>query len=165
MVGHIFVISPLLGWTWPSLVPLAIAAAAGLGYKQLTRTDEKGWARGKLTREMENLRIVSVPVDELVADVVAEEVGRDERLIFERDDYRLIFRRDPRGKFFTDVMGPKITPAQTLRNEALAFAQELVQEFVYNRVMREMEERGINIVEESVDTESGDIILEARRWK
>lgn len=165
MPGYIFVISPLMGWSWPALVPLAMAAAAGLGYKQLTRTDEKGWLRGKLTREMENLRIVSVPVDELLEDVVGEEIGRDERLIFERDDYRLIFRRDPRGKFFVDVLGPKVVSARELREEALAFARELVQEFVYNRVMREMENRGINITEETVDTETGDIILDARRWK
>jgi hypothetical protein len=164
-MGLIFVIAPILGWSWPALTPFAIAAAAGLGYKQLTRTDESGWLRGKLTKEMENLRIVSVPVDELIADVVGEEVGRDERLIFERDDSRLIFKRDPRGKFFIDVLGPKDIPAKTLREEAETFAQELVQEFVYNRVMREMEERGINITEETVDDETGDIVLEARRWK
>ncbi len=164
-MGFIFVISPILGWSWPALTPFVIAAAAGMGYKQLTRTDEKGWLRGQLTKEMENLKIVSVPVDELIEDVIGDEVGRDERLIFERDDYRLVFKRDPRGKFFIDVLGPKNIPTKMLREEAEAFAQELIQDFVYNRVMREMEERGINITEETVDDETGDIVLEARRWK
>ena len=96
----LYMITPMLGWTWPSLLPIAVAVAAGYGYKKLTDTGENAWLRGRLTTEMENLRRVSVPIDEIVSDVVGEEVGRDQRLIFEKDDYRLIFRRDMRGKFF-----------------------------------------------------------------
>jgi len=106
-----------------------------------------------------------VPIDELIADVVGDELGRDERLIFEKDDFRLIFRRDTRGKFFVDVLGPKTTSASRLRSEAMAFASELAQEFVYNRVVREMEARGLNVVTEKVEEESGDIVLELRKWQ
>ncbi len=63
----LFIITPTLGWTWPSLVPIAIAVASGYGYKKLTDTDQSAWLRGRLTTEMENLRRVSVPIDELVA--------------------------------------------------------------------------------------------------
>ncbi|HNY28408.1 MAG TPA: hypothetical protein PLA90_03365 [Candidatus Sumerlaeota bacterium] len=161
----IFVISPLIGWTWPSLVPIALAVASGIGYKKLTDPSQNGWLRGELTEKLEQLRLVSVPIDELIADVVGDELGRDERLIFEKDDFRLIFRRDTRGKFFVDVLGPKTTSASRLRSEAMAFASELAQEFVYNRVVREMEARGLNVVTEKVEEESGDIVLELRKWQ
>ena len=161
----LYVIAPTLGWSWPSLIPVAIAAAAGYGYKKLTDQDEKAWLRGRLTRELENLRLVSVPIDELVADAIGEEIGRDERLIFKKDDFRLIFRRDVRGKFFVDVLAPRTVYRKKIQAEAQAFARELVQEFVYNRVVSEMEARGINVVGEKVEEESGDIVLQARRWR
>ena len=161
----LYLITPLMGWTWPSLLPVAIAGAAGYGYQKLTGIDEKAWLRGRLTREMENLKRVSLPIDELIADVVGEEVGRDQRLVFKKDDYRLIFRRDAEGHFFVDVLGPRVVPSRTLREEALAFARELVQQFVYNRVVREMEARGIHVLQETTEEETGDIILEARRWR
>ena len=140
---------------------IALAALAG----SLGAVAAAGEVRGRLTLEMENLRRVSVPIDELVEDVIGEEIGRDDRLIFEKDDFRLIFRRDPRGKFFVDVLGPTTSTARILREEALRFARDLVREFAYNRVVQEMEARGINVVNEQVEEESGDIVLEARRWQ
>ncbi|HUT23188.1 MAG TPA: hypothetical protein VM492_02470 [Sumerlaeia bacterium] len=161
----LYIIVPTLGWTWPSLVPIAIAVASGYGYKKLTDTGQNAWLRGRLTREMEALRRVSVPLDEIVADLVGEEVGRDDLLIFERDEIRLIFRRDARGKLFVEVLGPRQTSAAYLAEEAEEFARELVQEFVYSRVVHEMEARGINVVQERTEEETGDILLEVRRWR
>ena len=108
------------------------------------------------------MRKVSVPVDELVEGLIGEEIGRDERLVFQNDNTRLIFRRDAEGKFFVDILGPKERTARELRNEALAFVSDLVQQFSYNRVLKEMESRGIQLVQENVDAESGDIILEVK---
>ncbi|NQU43340.1 hypothetical protein HQ520_08640 [bacterium] len=162
-LGAIFVISPILGWSWPALLPLMLAVASGYGYKRLTTTDESGWLQGRLTAQLENLRRVSVPVNETVEDAVADEIGRDERLVFERGETRLVFRKDERGKFFIDILGPKELSALELRREAEQIVGELVQQFVYNRVARDLEERGLNIVEERVEEETGDIVIETRR--
>jgi hypothetical protein len=40
----------------------------------------------------------------------------------------------------------------------------LVQQFAYNRMAREMEQRGANVVGEEVN-ENGDIVLKLRRWE
>ena len=45
----LFMITPLLGWSWPSLLPIAIAVASGYGYKKLTGVGEEDWLRGRLT--------------------------------------------------------------------------------------------------------------------
>jgi hypothetical protein len=52
-LAMIFVISPLLGWTWPSLVPVALAVASAIGYKKLTDTGQNAWLRGELTAQLE----------------------------------------------------------------------------------------------------------------
>lgn len=161
----IFTITPMLGWTWPALLPLVIAVAAGKGYEKLTGAGEDAWLRGRLTRELESLRKVSVPVDELLKDLIGEEIGRDEQLVFTKDDVRLIFRRDAHGQFFVDVLGPRERSLVSLRQEGRDFAAALVQQFSYNRVMKEMENRGIQLVQEEVDAQSGDITLEVRRYR
>lgn len=161
----LIIITPLIGWAWPSLIPLALAAASVYGYRRLTGANEGAWMRGHLTTKMENLRRVTLPLDELMKDVVGEELGRDERLVFEKDEMRLVFRRDARSKFFVEVVGPRETPTSLLRKEAMAFAQELVQQFVYDRVTKEMEARGISVVGEEVKEENGSIEIQARRWR
>lgn len=165
MLSPLIIVTPMMGWTWPVLLPIAVAAASAYGFRQLTGNDASAWLRGELTRRMENLRRVSVPIDEIIADVVGEEVGRDERIVFERDNLRLIFGRDPRGKFFVDVLGPIEAPTKYLREQGQLFAHDLVQSFVYNRVAKELEARGLNITQETVDEDSGDILLEMRRWR
>lgn len=74
-LAPLFIITPTLGWTWPSLLPIALAIAATHGFKKLTSSDENSWMRGRLTREMEKFRRVSVPVDDLV-----ERVGESVRV-------------------------------------------------------------------------------------
>lgn len=159
----LFFITPMLGVSWPSLFPLIIAAAAGYGYKQLT-DPEKGWLRGKLTREMEQLRRIQIPVEAIVEEAVGEVVNRDERLVFEKDDYRLIFKRDAKNRFAVEVLGPRDTPAAVLEREARAFVEELTQQFVYHRLTVEMEARGLNVVQEEIDAE-GDIVLDLKRYR
>jgi hypothetical protein len=160
-----FVISPLVGWSLPALLPFVVAAAAGCGYKELTRTDSKGLLRSRLTRELENLDIVSIPLEEIVEESVGDEIARDDRIVFEHGKFRLVFRRDARGKFFVDALGPKTTPRTQLIEEAKKFAQEIVQQFVYDRVTRELDVRGIHMVSEEVEEKTGDIVLEMRRYR
>ena len=103
------VVLPTLGWSWPALVPIAGAAAAGLGYKFFS--EPKGILRGRLTRRLENMQRELLPLDKMLTEVIADELGNEERLNFERDDLILVFRKDARGKFFVEVAGPKPIPS------------------------------------------------------
>lgn len=157
------IITPVLGWSWPALTPIIMAAAGLLGYSKLTGHSAKDWLRGKLNCKIENLRTVQVPIDEFLTDVVAEELGREECLDFAKEDFVLTFRKDVRGKFFVEVTGPRTASRMELQARGAEFARTLIQQFAHHKIARELDRRGVQIVEEEV-TEEGNIVLRTRRW-
>ena len=149
----------------PLLWPLLLSTADALGYRLYTSQADDAPLRGKLTREINKLRVVKLSFDQMLqTEVVAEEVGRDQVLRFVRDDIVLLFVRDTRGKFTIEVMGPDSSTKRELEHAGTEFAMTLVQQFAYNRMAREMELRGANVVDEEVN-ENGDIVLKLRRWE
>ena len=155
------VILPMLGWAWPALLPIIGATASALGYK--TFSDPKGILRGRLTRRMEKMRREKVALDSVLADVIAEELGNEERLMFERDEFILVFRKDARGKFFVEVSAPSDRTALDLKIRAEEFARELVKKFAYHKIAEQLTRAGANVYEEDVQP-NGRITLRARKW-
>lgn len=159
----IIIITPILGWTWVMLSPLVMATAGALGYKALTGDTLNDWLQKELANELKNLRKVRVPLEEVAADIVAEEMGREERLDFTKNNIVLTFRKDAHGKFFVEVTGPKTLTMPELLNMGDEFARTIVQQFSHHRIARELDMRGVHIVGEEV-AENGDIIIQTRKW-
>ncbi len=156
------VILPTLGWTWVAVAPLVGAAASALGYQ--TFSDPKGLLRGRTVRQLEKLRLESVPLDRVLADLISEEIEREERLLFKRDDMMLVFRKDARGKFFVDVTGPRKKTALDLKLRAEEFARELVRKFAYHKIAQQLVRTGSEVVAERIE-DNGRITLQVRRWR
>lgn len=163
-IGTIFVLTPAVGWSLPLIWPFVLSAAGALGYQALTSAADDAVLRGELNSQLNSLRIVKLPLERIVKDMVADEVKRDQVMRFQRGDVILIFRRDERGKFFVEVMGPEAKTQIELEHAGLEFASELVQQFAYNKMAQEMERRGAQVVEEEIQ-ENGDIVLRMRRWQ
>lgn len=147
----------------PLIWPALLSAAGALGYKHFTSTADDAPLRGKLTEQLSHQKIVKLSLDQVVKDLVSEEVGREEVLRFVKDEITVIFKRDIRGKFTIEVMGPDRLTKLDLERLGNEFAATLVQQFAYNRMAAEMERRGANVVSEEVN-EQGDIVLKLRRW-
>ncbi len=160
----LIVITPLLGWSLPALTPIVTAVAGYYGFKKLTDRGEEAWAEGDLTEQLRSRRIVSVPLRTETVEPVAEEVGYDAVLTFQRDEITLIFRKDERGKFHVDVMGPSDRTAQELQSIGYDFAVTLIQEFAHSRLVRELDRKGITVIEEE-RLDNGDVLLRTRKWR
>lgn len=167
MFGSIIAITPLVGWSLPALIPIVTAAAGYLGFVKLTQIDATGWIQGKLAKKIQfqkkNRRIVKVPLSQYIKDIVSPEVGREERLEFVKEDILLVFRKDIRGHFFIEIEGPSSFSSSELRYIADEFYKSMIQQFAYNKIVKELELRGVNIVEEEIN-ERGEIILQTRKW-
>ena len=159
----LIVIAPVLGWSFVFLSPLIMAAAGALGYSTLTGKKLNDWLQKELVNEMRNLRKVSIPLEDYIKDIVADEMGREERLDFKKDDIVLTFRKDALGKFYVEVVGPRKTPSFELTAIGDEFARTIIQQFAHHRMARELDQRGVYIVGEEVN-ENGDIILHTRKW-
>lgn len=164
MLGAIFALTPTVGWALPLVWPAVLSAAGALGYKAMTATADEQIFRSRLTQEMEKLRVVGLDLDQVLKDIVQDEIGREQILRFTRDGgITIIFKRDMRGKFRVEVMGPQEMPPYELERIGQEFAQTVAQQFAYNKMAVEMEKRGASLIEEQT-TENGDIILKMRRW-
>jgi hypothetical protein len=164
LIGTIFVLTPTVGWALPLVWPIVLTVAGGLGYKLYTSDKDDAPLRGELSKEMKHLKIVRLSLDQVVTDMVADEVGREQVLRFVKDKVVLVFKRDLRGRFVIEVMGPDTMTRRELEMAGLEFAGGVVQQFAYNKMAREMELRGANVVGEEVN-ENGDIVLRLRRWE
>ena len=162
-LGTMFFLTPTVGWAFPLLWPALMSAAGALGYKHYTAVVNDVALQGKLTQEMKSLRSVVLPLENVVKDIVSEEVGREQVLRFVKDDIVLIFKKDMRGKFSIEVMGPETMTQRQLELIGMEFASNVIQQFAYNKMAVEMERKGASIVEEEVN-ERGDIVLKLRRW-
>lgn len=163
MLSMMYFLTPSVGWAVPLVWPLALAVAGALGYKACTSVDDGALLRGDINHELNNLRTVQLPLENMVKQMVADEVGREQVLRFKRDKTVLVLKRNSRGHFAIEVSGPRAMTAHSLQVAGMEFAQELVQQFACNRMARELERKGAHVVGEEVN-ENGDIVLKLRRW-
>jgi len=161
----LILIAPIVGWTLPALTPILTAAAGYLGFKHFTARGEGAWAQGELEQRLRTQRIVTVPLRSETVEPVSEEMKRDEFLTFRReeDDVTLVFRKDERGRFHVDVIGQTSRSALDLTAIGEEFALTLIQEFAHSRLVRELDRKGITVIEEE-RAENGDLILRTRKW-
>lgn len=164
MIGTIFVLTPMVGWAWPAVAPIVTAAAAALGYKQMVDKGPPDLLRSRLTKRLENMRRETVALDSVLTEVISEDLGTDERMVFERDDFLLVFRKDTRGKFFVDVSGKRSVSGLNLKLRGEEFARELIQKFAYNKMIEQIERRGATVIQEEVK-EDGRIVIRSRQWR
>jgi len=162
-VPMIIIVTPSMGWSWPALTPIIVATAGAMGYGVLSKNVASRRVRSKLEQKLLNRRTVEIALESHLKDVVAEQLGHEEELLFEREDLTLAFGHDVRGKFRIRVTGPKERALADLRVVGDQFARELIQQFAYHRIARELDRRGVQVDEETVD-EEGNMILQARRW-
>lgn len=156
------VLTPAIGWAWPALLPILGAVASALGYKHFS--EPKGILRGVLSQEMDGLRIERVALETVLAEVIAEEIGTEERLVLKRGEITLIFRKDALGKFYVDVMGPVAISALELKLLGEEFARELVKKFAYHKITEQLERVGTAVIEEKVEPDER-VVLRMRRWQ
>lgn len=163
-LGAVFFMTPIIGWTWPALVPILTAAGAGLGYKMLNKAGERAFLRGKTSKQLDQIKRVTLPLDTVLSDIISEDLGNEERLQFTKDDIMIVFRKDARGKFFVDVSGPRKHTKLDLEIRGEEFATELIRKFAFHKMVEQIERRGATVVEEEVK-EDGSITIRARQWR
>jgi hypothetical protein len=171
-VGMIYIVLPTVGWSWPALLPVAVIAAAKIGYDMVSDPEKaRVPTLDRVKRRLRDTQVVSVPLRDLVAENGVElniepivgELASDQMLTFQRGDRTLIFLKDETGTFRVDLLAPASVSRKALRAEAKEFATELVQSFAVNRVVSELEKTSTNVVQEE-RKQDGDIVLRLRRW-
>lgn len=135
---------------WPLCVAAATSAAAVMGYA-LTKNSDAVDVADAVEIELEN------------ADEVMAMVGEGESVCFTNGTETIVFSRDSEGKTSVKVHGDNLSKEQ-LRQIGEEFAKKVVQQYVYNRLVNEMEKQHFNLVEQDVD-DDGTVRLKVRAYR
>lgn len=154
-LGSIFVIVPAIATTWPALLPILLAAAGTLGYGL---TQEQHY----LQRDLKN-KGTTIELELPNTEVVGESIGTGSQVLVSKDDVVVTFRVDHRGRCKISVWG-KTRLATELRDIGTDISQKVIQQFAYNKVIKELPTKGLAVISEET-TEQDSIQLTVRRWR
>jgi hypothetical protein len=150
-MSAVVVVTPIVIASWP-VITAAISAAIGtLGFS-IVQSGE---------HIQPNLRSrTRTEIDVEDSEILAGGAGLQEEMVVERDGLRAIFSRDERGALKLCLEGEGFSKSQ-LREIGEELIGRVTQQFVYHRVMSELKERHMNVVEEEM-TEDRTIKIRVR---
>jgi hypothetical protein len=160
-VPVIWIVTNALGWSFPALAPIVTSAAGLLGFEQIPRLPQRSLLRGRLNRWLAGLQMIEIPLER--TEAISEQLGRDQELLFKKDDLLLIFRRDERGRFAIRLIGPRTKTLLQLQTLGREFAEFVIRKYTLQRITEELESRGITIAQVR-QNERGEQEIVARKW-
>jgi len=150
------ILTPVVIAAWPAFSAAVVAAANSLGYVVVDEAIKQRQKSSAQTGDRQvNLEIAN-------SEVVTGTLGRDQNISVTRQEVTVTFSRDARGRASVCVTGPGRTEDE-LRVLGQELSQRVVQQYVYKRLMDEMQLRQFTVVEEEVDTNQA-IRLRVRHW-
>jgi len=155
-MGAVCILAPVVIAAWPAFSSAVVAAAASLGY-------EVASAAAKSATSAANLKATAVTLEIARSEVVTGQLGRDQRISVTREGVTVTFSRDARGRASLCVTGNCHTEG-ALRAMGEELAQSVVQHYVYQKVMQEMQTRGFVVVEEETNQDRS-IHIKVRHWE
>ncbi len=144
-MSSVIVITPLIIANWPAITAAVYAAVGTLGFA-VARHAADGVTASRATAATR----AEIEVED--SDILQDAGGTGQELVVERDGIRAIFSRDARGALKVCMEGAGCSKAELKR-----IGQELVgrvtQQYVYHRVVTELKQRNMTIVDESVEAD------------
>jgi hypothetical protein len=151
-MSAVVVLTPIVVASWPVLASAVVAAAASAGFRVVRKEEPKvkKAAANSVDLQMEN------------ADVVADSLSPDQKIVVERDGVRVSFSRDARGRFRTCAEGD--ASKDELRKIGEDLSGRVIQQYVYRRLAQELGQNGFSTVSEE-KAPDGAIRLHVRRYQ
>ncbi len=143
-MSAVIVLAPVIIGGWPVISAAVTAAVATMGFtavRSSSSIDVFGQARSsaKVHEELE--------VDN--AEILSQSLNSEEKIIVERDGVIAVFSRDARGSLKLCLEGVGLSKAE-LRNIGQELIDRVTQQYVYNRIVTELKERKMVVVDEEV---------------
>jgi len=138
-MSSVIVVAPIIIANWPIIAAAVMAAMSANGFT-LVRTSDSRNAGSRLNR---------AEIDVEDSEILAETAGIEQTIVVEREGVRAVFSRDARGALKVCMEGSHQSKAELQR-----IGEELVgsvtQQYAYNRIVSELKERNMTIVDEEV---------------
>jgi len=157
-MSTVIILAPVIVGAWPLITSAAMAAAASLGLSASEEIAE----RVRESQAVEQANEVEIAVSECSA--LAGAVHEDQKLEFTAESgVKITVKRDARGRCSVCASGRGYTDSE-LEMKAKEFSDKFSQCFVYNKIMKELKAKNLNIIEQKVE-EDKSIRLHIRNWE
>lgn len=152
-MSTVVVITPILIASWPAITAAITAALATAGYASVRQAEGVGQRGSTINR-------AEIELED--SEILADATGAGEEMVVEKDGITARFTRDARGALRVCVEGAGLSKTQ-LREIGEDLVGRVTQQYVYNRVVTEMKERDMTIVDEEVDADRT-VRIRVRNW-
>jgi hypothetical protein len=141
-MSSVVVVAPLIIAGWPVITAAVTAAVGSMGF-----TVAAGAAAA--LPELPTTKVKTRAEIEVEDSVVLADSTATGELVVERDGVRAVFSRDARGALRLCVEGDGHSKAE-LKRVGEELLGRVTQQYVYHRVVTELQERNMTIVDEQV---------------
>ena len=145
----VVVISPLVIAGWPIISAAVTGAVASMGFNIIQSASAAENSHMELRNQVQGTTRVNIELED--SEILQESAGA-EQIVVERDGVRAIFTRDERGALKLCMEGEAVSKSE-LKRIGEELINRVTQQFVYNRVVTELKQRNMTIVDEQVSAD------------
>ncbi len=153
-MSAVIVVTPVIIASWPAIAA-AITAAIGTAGFALSQEEEANVSEELSTRNRAEIDVEN-------SEILAATAGAEQEMVVERDGIVARFSRDARGALRVCMEGDGV-PKSRLKQIGEELVGRVTQQYVYHRVVSEMKERNMTVVQEEVD-EDRTVRIRVRNW-
>lgn len=153
-MSTVMVITPIVIASWPAITAAVTAAVGTIGFTAVREAQVGGERRSQEATRAE------IEVED--SEILPEASGSAEELVVERDGIVARFSRDARGALRVCVEGRGFSKSE-LKRIGEDLIGRVTQQYVYHRVVTELKQRKMAIVDEQVG-EDRTVKIRVRNW-
>jgi hypothetical protein len=146
-MSSVIVLTPLVIAGWPVISAAVTAAIGSMGFSVVSGVASAGVAAKKTAGASKNRTEIDVEDSEILAETTSA-AGTNE-IVVERDGVRAVFSRDARGALKLCMEGEHLSKAE-LRRIGEELIGRVTQQYVYHRIVTELQQRNMTIVDEEM---------------
>ena len=145
-MSSVVVVAPLIIAGWPVITAAVTAAVASMGFSVVTGAA----AATPVLATTKTRNKAEIEVED--SEILAESASVAGELVVERDGVRAVFTRDARGALRLCVEGEHLSKSE-LKKVGEDLLGRVTQQYVYHRIVTELQDRHMAIVDAHVDAD------------
>lgn len=144
-MSTVIVVTPLIIANWPAISAAVAAAVGSMGFAVAAEAT-------RAVQEERQSRTTRAELDVENSEILTTAAGISDQMTVERDGIRIRFNRDERGALKVCVEGTGLSKSQ-LQQIGQDVVDRVTQQFVYNRLMSEIQDRRMQVVDQEVQAD------------
>lgn len=153
-MSTVMVITPIVIANWPAITAAVAAAVGTIGFTAVRES------QADLERHSDETARAEIEVED--TEILPDAGGSGEEMVVERDGIIARFSRDARGALRVCVEGHGHSKAE-LKRIGEDLIGRVTQQYVYHRVVTELKQRNMAIVDEQV-SDDRTVKIRVRNW-